>query len=76
LEDFTISLAVAFGPNGITGDQKRRETEDHKTPKSEHLPTRTIGFVWSLVAVAFPVDVHISKFILLSRPSYVWLLPT
>ena len=40
------SSAVAFGPNDITGDEKRRETDGHKTPDGEHFPIQTMGWVW------------------------------
>ena len=39
------SLTMAFGPNNATGEEKRRETDDHQTPDDEHLPIRMIGFV-------------------------------
>ena len=44
-EDFRTSSAVAFGPNDVTSDEKRRETDDHKTPDGEHLPIQMRGFV-------------------------------
>jgi len=45
LEDFRNSSAVAFGPNDVKGEEKRRETEDHKTPEGEHLPIQMTGFI-------------------------------
>jgi hypothetical protein len=45
LEDFRNSLAVTFGPNDVTGDEKRRETDGHKAPDGGHLPIQMLGFV-------------------------------
>src|ERR1022692_1130578 len=53
LEDFRNASAAAFGPNDVTGDEKRRDTESHKTPEGEHLPIQMIGLVWARVAHAF-----------------------
>jgi len=66
---------VAFEPNDITGDEKRRETDDHQTPDGEHLPIQMIGFAWARVALAFPINVHISKIILLSLRARSLQLP-
>ena len=51
LEDFRNSSAGAFGPNDVTGDEKRRETDGHKTPESEHLPIQTgkCPLAWSVM---------------------------
>jgi hypothetical protein len=57
---------MTFGPNDVTGDEKRRETDDHKTPEDEHLPIQMTGFDWVRVALAFPIKVHIANIILLS----------
>jgi len=43
-EDFRNSSAGAFGPNDVTGEEKRRETDGHKTPDGEHLPIQITGF--------------------------------
>jgi hypothetical protein len=56
LEDFRSSSAVAFGPNDVTGEEKRREIDDHNTPDYEHLPIQMIGFVAARVALAFALD--------------------
>jgi hypothetical protein len=44
-KDFRNSSAIAFGPNEVTGEEKRRETDNHKTPDGEHLPIPMIGFI-------------------------------
>ena len=55
-EDFRNLFAVAFGPNDVTGEEKRREARNHKTPDYEHLPIQMIGFVAARVAFAFALD--------------------
>ena len=75
LEGFRSSFALAFDPNDVTGDEKRRETDDHQTPDDEHLPIQIIGFAWARVALAFLIKVHISKIILLSLPARSLRLP-
>jgi len=53
LEGFRNSFAAAFGPNDATGEEKRRETDGHKTPDGEHLPIQMKRFVGEWVAPAF-----------------------
>ena len=55
LEDFGNSSAVAFGSNDITGYEKRRETDDHKTPDGEHFPIQTMGWVCLRGALTFAI---------------------
>jgi hypothetical protein len=35
-------MAFTFGPNEVTGENERRETEHDKDPDREHLPTQTV----------------------------------
>ncbi|MGO9480083.1 MAG: hypothetical protein ACLQAH_00645 [Limisphaerales bacterium] len=55
-EDFRNLFAVAFGPNDVTGEEKRRETDGHKTPEGEHLPIQMIGFVAARGALTVALD--------------------
>jgi hypothetical protein len=55
-EDFRNLIAVAFGPNDVTGEEKRRETDGHKTPEGEHLPIQMIGFVAARGALTIALD--------------------
>ena len=58
------SLALAFRPNDVAGDEERGETGGHKNPECEHLPIQTVGLVAAQIARAFSVGVHLSNFIL------------
>jgi hypothetical protein len=56
LEDLRNSLARAFRVNDVTAEEKRRETDDHKTPDHDHIPIQVTGSLWARVALTFALD--------------------